>query len=248
MTCRLRQLQVYAADRAKAAFDFPASELYLAFDGGSGFEFWLPHISPHSSELPNKAIDKAHTSPLKVMNGHTCGSGCIFSVASSQRESAANPHTCSGLVHGDMRSHVILSPPCIVAGANHTCESILIAINTAYEEHGDLPRRAGRKMFLGMPGLQTHGPSRGHSSCSPGRIRPNRSHIPAPEQCFWSPRKASVQLDNASTNHNMLVFGFCSLYVMFGIFDEFRVRFELASRPSAAHTMHIRTRLFFIFG
>jgi len=75
---RLRQLQVYAADRAKAAVDFPASELYLAFDGGSGFEFWLPHISPHGSELPNKGTDKAHTSPVKVMNGHVCGSGCIF--------------------------------------------------------------------------------------------------------------------------------------------------------------------------
>ena len=75
---RLRQLQVYAADRAKAAVDFPASELYLAFDGGSGFEFWLPHISPYGSELPNKGIDKAHTSPVKVMNGHVCGSGCIF--------------------------------------------------------------------------------------------------------------------------------------------------------------------------
>jgi len=51
-----------------------------------------------------------------------------------------------------------------------------LAINTAYEDHGDLPRLA------------------------------------------------SVQLDNASTNHSMLVFGFASLYVMFGIFDKFRVR------------------------
>lgn len=88
-------MQVYAADRAKAAADFPNSELYLAFDGGSGFEFWLPHISPNDSELPNKAVDQSHTSPIKVMNGHMCGSGGIFpSATSSQRESAAKPHTC----------------------------------------------------------------------------------------------------------------------------------------------------------
>ena len=90
----------------------------------------------------------------------------------------------SGLVHGDLRSHVILSPPCIVAGSNHVCESIAIAVNTAYEDHGDLPRAA------------------------------------------------SVQLDNASPNHSMLVFGFASQYVLFGIFDRFRVRFELAPRPT----------------
>ena len=84
--------------------------------------------------------------------------------------------------------------------------------------------------------------------CDWSAVWPNRPHTPAPEQCFWPSRKASVQLDNASSNHNELVFGFCSLYVLFGIFDEFRVRFELASRPRAARTMRIRTMLFFIFG
>jgi hypothetical protein len=89
----------------------------------------------------------------------------------------------SGLVHGDLRSHVILSPSCIVAGSSHVCESIAIALNTAYEEHGDLPK------------------------------------------------VATVQLDNASPNPSMLVFGFCAMYVLFGIVDKFRVRFELAPRP-----------------
>lgn len=42
----------------------------MAFDGGSGFDFWLPHVSPHDIEGPNKIIDKMHTSPLKVMNGY----------------------------------------------------------------------------------------------------------------------------------------------------------------------------------
>ena len=95
----------------------------------------------------------------------------------------------TGLVHGDLRSHVILSPPCIVAGANHVCECIALAINVAYEDHGDLPR------------------------------------------------KASVQLDNASTNHNMLVFGFVSLYVMFGFFDTFRVR-SASSQEALARASH----------
>jgi hypothetical protein len=92
-------------------------------------------------------------------------------------------HVVSGLVHGDLRSHVILSPPCVVAGSSHVCESLLITINTAYEDHGNLPKMA------------------------------------------------SVQLDNASPNHSMLVFAFVAQYVLFGIFDKFRVRFELAPRP-----------------
>ena len=102
----------------------------------------------------------------------------------------------AGLVHGDLRSHVILSPPCIVAGGNHVCERIALAINVAYEDHGDLPRTA------------------------------------------------SVQLDNASVNHNMLVFGFVSLYVMLGIFDKFRVRSassqEALARASSQHLRKMR--------
>ena len=61
--------EVYVADRSRAAMDFPKTELYMAFDGGSGYHFWLPHLSPHDTEGPNKALDKCHTSPLKVMNG-----------------------------------------------------------------------------------------------------------------------------------------------------------------------------------
>jgi hypothetical protein len=74
-TCEIRGgnsrsgIQVYSRDRALAARDFPASEIYLAFDGGSGYDFWLPHVSPNDSEVPSKALDKAHTQPLKVMNG-----------------------------------------------------------------------------------------------------------------------------------------------------------------------------------
>lgn len=60
---------MYTADRSRAALDFPKTELYLAFDGGSGYDFWLPHLSSHDIEGPNKVIDKHHTSPMKVMNG-----------------------------------------------------------------------------------------------------------------------------------------------------------------------------------
>jgi hypothetical protein len=60
-------------DRSRAAEDFPKTELYMAFDGGSGFDFWLPHVAPHAVEGPNKAVDKLHSSPLKVMNGPTLG-------------------------------------------------------------------------------------------------------------------------------------------------------------------------------
>jgi len=61
--------KVYMRDRSRAADDFPKTELYMAFDGGSGFDFWLPHVAPHAVEGPNKVIDKLHSSPLKVMNG-----------------------------------------------------------------------------------------------------------------------------------------------------------------------------------
>ena len=81
-------------------------------DGGSGHEFVLPHLSASDREGPNKALDGFATVPMKVMN-------------------------C--LVHGDTRSHVILSPGVIGATANLTCECLGIMINTAFEEHGMLP-------------------------------------------------------------------------------------------------------------
>ena len=45
----------------------------------------------------------------------------------------------NGLVHGDTRSHVILSPGVVGATANHTVECLSILINTVFEEHGCLP-------------------------------------------------------------------------------------------------------------
>ncbi|CAK0830712.1 unnamed protein product [Prorocentrum cordatum] len=116
---QLDQKRIYWADRAVAASDYPKSELYLAFDGGSGYEFWLPHLSGAAAEVPVKAADNVHCPQFKVMNG---------------------------LVHGDTRSHIILSPWCVVAGSNHVCECIAIAVNTAYEEHGNLPRKLSVQM------------------------------------------------------------------------------------------------------
>jgi hypothetical protein len=135
---QIAQKRRYSEDRALAASDFPRTELYLALDGGSGFDYLLPHFSPNDAELPSKAAKGIHTLPMKVMNG---------------------------LVHGDSRSHAILSPGSIVAGANHLCECIATLINTAFRDHGDIP----------------------------GTI--------------------SVQLDNASVNHNSLTLGFMGLYV-----------------------------------
>ena len=87
---QLAQKKAYAVDRAQAANTFPSrdGELYIGIDGGSGFEVHLPHLSPFAVEGPNKAVEKHHTLPFKVMNG---------------------------LVHGDTRSHVLLSPGSIVA-------------------------------------------------------------------------------------------------------------------------------------
>ena len=107
-----QQKRIYAADRARAALDFPSTELYLAMDCGSGHEFVMPHLSPADREGPNKAIDGFATVPLKV---------------------------CNGLVHGDRRSHVILSPGVIGGTANHTCECLLIMINGCFIDHGILP-------------------------------------------------------------------------------------------------------------
>lgn len=173
----LAQKKTYAVDRARAASDYPASELYMAFDGGSGYNFWLPHLAAKDVEGPSKMMDKVHTSPFKIQNG---------------------------LIHGDTRSHVIISPPSAKATASHTCESILIAVNTAYEEHGNLPP------------------------------------------------KASVNLDNASVNHNMLVLGLMSMYVLLGVFDLARVRFEIENHAhdiydafQAIHSKAIDAATFF---
>lgn len=72
----------------------------------------MPHQSPSDREVPSKAIDGFSTVPMKVFNG---------------------------IVHGDHRSHVILSPGVIGATANHTCECLNVMINTAFCEHGVLP-------------------------------------------------------------------------------------------------------------
>jgi hypothetical protein len=153
---QLSQKRQYAADRAVAAASWPpvpnprsigapeptlspeSMELYMALDGGSGSEFVLPHMSPKAPELPSKAIASFHTVPMKVMNL---------------------------LVHGDTRSHVVLSPGTILAGASLTCECIAVVLNTSLQEHGQLPM------------------------------------------------KATVQMDNASINHNNLVVAFMALYV-----------------------------------
>lgn len=146
------QKRTYALDRARAALDYPLRELYMGMDGGSGYDFVFPHLAAADIEGPSKALAGFHTVPLKVMNG---------------------------VVHGDHRSHIILSPGVILAGASHVCESLAIMINTAFEEHGDVP-----------PTI-------------------------------------SLQLDNAATNHNILVLAFAGLYCMEGVTEQFRVRFEL---------------------
>ena len=83
-----------------------------AMDCGSGHEFILPHISSADREGPNKLLDNVSTVPMKV---------------------------CNGLVHGDRRSHVILSPGVIGATANHTIECLMVLINCVFEEHNAMP-------------------------------------------------------------------------------------------------------------
>ena len=106
------QKREYATARVHVAMNYPSREAYLAMDGGSGFDFVLPHLSAADSEGPSKALAGSHTVPFKVMNG---------------------------LVHGDARSHVILSPGVIRAGASYVCECLLIMLNSILEEHGDIP-------------------------------------------------------------------------------------------------------------
>ena len=81
-------------------------------DCGSGHEFVLPHISAADREGPNKLLDNVSTVPMKI---------------------------CNGIVHGDRRSHVILSPGVIGATGNHTIECLMIIINVVLEEHGVMP-------------------------------------------------------------------------------------------------------------
>ena len=89
----------------------------------------MPHQPAHSAELIAKAGEKTHTPAFKVMNG---------------------------LVHGDTRSHVILSPYTLVCDAGHMCESIAIVVNTAYLEHGNLPPNLS---------VQADNASVNHSNC-----------------------------------------------------------------------------------
>ena len=165
LACRHQWLQraqklTYATDRSKAASDYPRTCLYFAMDGSSGHDFVFPHMAATAQEGPSKAIKGCATNPLKVQNA---------------------------VIHGDSRSHVILSPSAIVAGANHTCESIMIVLTRAFIEHADLPR-----------------------------------HV-------------YLQLDNAAPNHNILVMAFVALYVLEGVLDTFKLRFEL---PDHAHDIY----------
>ena len=81
-------------------------------DCGSGHEFVFPHLAAADREGPNKILDNASTVPMKV---------------------------CNGLVHGDTRSHVILSPGVVGATASHTIECLSIIINTVLQEHNVMP-------------------------------------------------------------------------------------------------------------
>ena len=81
-------------------------------DCGSGHDFVLPHLSPADREGPNKLLDNVSTVPMKV---------------------------CNGIVHGDRRSHVILSPGVVGATASHTIECMLVMINDVLEVHNVMP-------------------------------------------------------------------------------------------------------------
>ena len=67
----------------------------------------------------------------------------------------------NGLVHGDTRGHVILSPWSVIVGANHVCECIAIAVNTTWLDHGDLPEDASAGEVLAIQQrFQTYGRAR----------------------------------------------------------------------------------------
>ena len=87
---QLSQKHAYSRDRVRAANTFPSrdGELYFGIDGGSGFDCHLPHFSGYALEVPTKKLQNHHTLPFKLMNG---------------------------LVHGDSRSHVLLSSGSVVA-------------------------------------------------------------------------------------------------------------------------------------
>ena len=108
----MQQTKCYAADRAMAATQYPDVQLYIGMDCGSGHEFVLPHISSADREGPNKLLDNVSTVPMKV---------------------------CNGLVHGDRRNHVILSPGVVGATANHTIECLLVIVNCVLMDQGVMP-------------------------------------------------------------------------------------------------------------
>ena len=146
-------------------------------DASNAWEYVFPHLSAWSREGPSKAIGDFHTIPLKVQNG---------------------------IVHGDQRSHVILSPGTVVSSASWIIETLIILINVAFLEHGDLPPIA------------------------------------------------SVVFDNAPNNHNILVLAFCALYLLYGVFGEFKLRFlmphhahDIFDAMGSVHTNRVRRSTFF---
>ena len=72
-TLQLEQKKVYAVDRAKAAQDFPHTELYMGFDGGSGYDFWLPHLSAHDAEGPETPPTDSHGKGAPARIGASMG-------------------------------------------------------------------------------------------------------------------------------------------------------------------------------
>ena len=83
-------------------------------DCGSGHDFVLPHLSSADREGPNKLLDNVSTVPMKV---------------------------CNGLIHGDRRSHVILSPGVVGATANHAIECMIVMVNDVLEVHNAMPEK-----------------------------------------------------------------------------------------------------------
>ena len=112
MLSKLSKLSVHLSLTTWTAWAGLILQAIEAMDGGSGFEFVLPHLSASDREGPSKAIAGHATVPMKVMNG---------------------------LVHGDNKSHVIISPGVVGTTAKLTCDCLGIMINTAFEEHGMLP-------------------------------------------------------------------------------------------------------------
>ena len=102
---QLSQKHAYSRDRVRAANTFPSrdGELYFGIDGGSGFDCHLPHFSGYALEVPTKTLQNHHTLPFKLMNG---------------------------LVHGDSRSHVLLSSGSVVAVPQlpNNCAYVIVVV------------------------------------------------------------------------------------------------------------------------